>query len=108
MDAAVLSAIANERRRRILRLVWERDMPAGELAARFEVSWPAISQHLRVLREAGLVEDRREGRRRLYRTDARILGPLKPVLEQMWQDDLDQLAELAERDERDAAGGDQG
>lgn len=101
LDAAALRAIANGRRRRILRLVWDRDVPAGELAAQFDVTWPAISQHLRVLRDAGLVEERREGRRRLYRADASTVGPLAPVLEQMWRDDLDRLADLAEQEQRD-------
>lgn len=101
MHASALSAIANDRRRRILRLVWDRDVPAGELAAAFDVSWPAISQHLRVLREAGLVAERREGRSRLYRADASTVGALAPVLEQMWRDDLDRLADLAEQEERD-------
>lgn len=100
MDAAVLSAIANDRRRRILQLVWEREVPAGELAARFDVSWPAISQHLRVLKDAGLVRERREGRHRLYRADSQTVGPLVTVLEQMWRDDLDRLADLAEHEER--------
>jgi len=100
MDAAVLSAIANDRRRRILQLVWEQDVSAGELAARFDVSWPAISQHLRVLKDAGLVRERREGRHRLYRADSQTVGPLVAVLEQMWRDDLDRLADLAEQEER--------
>lgn len=101
VDAAALSAIANDRRRRILRLVWERDVPAGELASHFDVSWPAISQHLRVLKEAGLVREQRDGRRRLYRADSETVGDLAAVLESMWRDDLDRLAELAEREERE-------
>lgn len=94
---AVLDAIASPRRRRILHLVWDDELAAGELAARFEdVTWPAISQHLRVLKEAGLVTERREGRHRLYRADRGSLGPLATMLEQMWADDLDRLAALAE------------
>jgi DNA-binding transcriptional ArsR family regulator len=93
----VLDAIASPRRRRILQLVWDGELAAGELAGRFEdVTWPAISQHLRVLREAGLVIERREGRKRLYRADRGSLGPLAAMLEQMWADDLDRLAALAE------------
>ena len=101
MDTAALSAIANDRRRRILQLVWQHELAAGELAARFDVSWPAISQHLRVLREAGLVRERRQGRQRLYRADVQTLGPLAVVLEQMWREDLDRLAELAEHEQRE-------
>lgn len=93
----VLDAIASPRRRRILHLVWADELAAGELAGRFEdVTWPAISQHLRVLKEAGLVIERREGRQRLYRADRGALGPLATMLEQMWTDDLDRLAMLAE------------
>lgn len=95
MDAA-LSALRSPRRREILRLVWDEELPAGEIASRFEVSWPAISQNLRVLREAGLVTERRDGTRRLYRADKDGLGPLAEVLEQMWHDDLARLKALAE------------
>lgn len=100
MDAQALQAVASERRREILRLVWDRELAAGELATRFEVSWPAISQHLNVLKAAGLVTERRDGRRRLYTADPARLGPLAGMLERMWRDDLDRLAELAEAEER--------
>lgn len=77
--------------------MWDHELAAGALAGRFEdVTWPAISQHLRVLKEAGLVIERREGRQRLYRADRGSLGPLATMLEQMWADDLDRLAVLAE------------
>ncbi len=66
MEAA-LRAIAEPRRREILRLVWSAELPAGEIARRFDVTRPAISQHLSVLKEAGLVTERRDGTRRLYR-----------------------------------------
>jgi DNA-binding transcriptional ArsR family regulator len=100
MDTQTLKAVASERRREILRLVWDRELAAGELAQRFNVSWPAISQHLRVLKDAGLVTERRDGRRRLYSTDPARLGPLGEMLEQMWRADLDRLATLAEEEER--------
>jgi DNA-binding transcriptional ArsR family regulator len=96
MDPAVLEAVASERRRRILRLVRGREMSAGDLAAQFDVSWPAVSQHLRVLKEAGLIRERREGRRRMYSTDSDRLGLLEGILEEMWRHDLDRLAGLAE------------
>lgn len=100
MDATALRAVASERRRRILRLVWDRELAAGELARHFDISWPGVSQHLRVLKEAGLVRERREGRRRLYRADVEKAGPLAAVLEEMWSDGLDRLARLAEEEGR--------
>lgn len=100
MDAHALKAVASERRRHILRLVWDRELAAGELAQRFDVSWPAISQHLNVLKDAGLVRERRDGRRRLYSADTARLGPLAEVLEELWERDLDRLAELAEAEDR--------
>lgn len=93
---AALQALQSPRRRAILRLVWDAERPAGEIAEHFEVSWPAISQHLRVLREAGLVHQRRDGPRRLYTADRAALGPLVAVLERMWADDLGRLKALAE------------
>jgi DNA-binding transcriptional ArsR family regulator len=93
---AELRAIASPRRREILRLVWEEERASGDIAAHFDVSWPAISQNLRVLEDAGLVKTRRSGKSRLYRANRARLGPLKSVLLRMWEDDLDRLAALAE------------
>jgi DNA-binding transcriptional ArsR family regulator len=97
---AQLEAVSNPRRRAILRLVWEKERSAGEIAANFDVTWAAISQNLRVLREAGLVRERREGNRRLYRADRRALGPLAAVVKQMWEEDLAELKRVVERDRR--------
>lgn len=97
---AVLDAISNPRRREILRLVWDAERSAGEIAARFDVSWPAVSQNLRVLRTAGLITERREGTRRLYRADPAALGPLEAALRQMWEQDLDALADAMQRERR--------
>jgi len=94
---AHLKAISNPRRREILRLVWDRELSAGQIAARFDVSWPAVSQNLNVLRRAGLLSERREGARRLYRTDREALGPLEVVLRDMWEQDLDRLKDVVER-----------
>ena len=96
MQDVKLRAIASPRRREILRLVWDEERSSGDIASRFDVSWPAISQNLRVLEEAGLVRTRRCGTTRLYKADRSGLGPLKAVLTQMWQDDLDRLGQLAE------------
>ena len=87
----VLEAIANPRRREILRLVWDKELSAGEIASRFDVTWPAVSQSLGVLRRAGLVTERRESTRRFYRAEPARLGPLRLALEQMWAEDLSSL-----------------
>ena len=92
----VLNAISSARRREILRLVWERELSAGDIAARFDVSWPAISQNIAVLRKAGLVTERREANRRFYRADQQALGSLRPALQEMWALDLDRLRSVVE------------
>lgn len=94
-----LKILAAQRRRQILQLVWDRELAAGQIAAHFDVSWPAISQHLTVLREAGFVTERRDGRSRLYRTNPDALGALRAVIEAHWQSSLDRLRDLAEADE---------
>lgn len=101
MDPALLSALASPRRRAILGLVWDQELSAGEIARHFPVSWPAISQNLGVLRRAGVVTERREGTRRLYRADQSALGPLADVVKAMWAADLERLGQLAEADERE-------
>jgi DNA-binding transcriptional ArsR family regulator len=94
----MLEAVSNARRREILRLVWDRELAAGEIAARFDVSWPAISQSLGVLSKAGLLSERREANRRFYRADREAAGPLAVVLEQMWSADLARLQRVIEED----------
>lgn len=96
----VLQVVAEPRRRAILRLVWDQELPAGAIASRFDVSFPAVSQHLGVLREAGFVSVRRDGRTRLYRADRKALGPLRPMLEKMWNEKLDRLVGLIEEENR--------
>ena len=94
-----LKVIAEPRRQEILRLVWDRELSAGEIAAHFDVTFPAISQHLGVLARSRFVSVRREGVRRLYRADHKRLGHLKRVLEAMWRANLADLARLAEQAE---------
>src|SRR6266849_1263682 len=94
-----LKAIAEPRRRRILTLVRDGELSAGEIAAHFDVSRPAISQHLNVLKEAGLVSERRNGTRRLYRARPEGLGELKAFLEEFWDERLESLKREAERKE---------
>jgi DNA-binding transcriptional ArsR family regulator len=98
MDA--VQVIAEPRRREILRLVWDDELSAGEIAARFEVTFGAVSQHLKVLRDTGLVTLRKDGTKRFYRADREALGPLADYLQSMWSSRLDTLARLAEEAER--------
>lgn len=93
-----LQVVAEPRRRAILKLVWSRELAAGDIAAHFDVSFPAVSQHLGVLRDAGFVSVRSEGRTRLYRADPNALGPLRPMLEKMWNENLDRLVGLIEKE----------
>jgi DNA-binding transcriptional ArsR family regulator len=89
-----LGALADPTRRQIVALLARGELSAGDLAARFPVSRPAISRHLRVLREAGLVHDRTDGRRRLYVLDPRPLRELDAWLEpyrELWAQRLDAL-----------------
>lgn len=97
--SVVLEAAAEPRRREILRLVWTRELAAGDIAERLPVSFAAVSQHLKVLREAGLVVQRKDGRHRYYRARREALGPLGDVLEASWRGRLDRLARLAEAEE---------
>ena len=98
MDVA-LKAIANPHRREILRLVGIGELSAGEIAERFDVSRPAVSQHLSVLKEAGLVDERRDGTRRLYRANPNGLVELRDYLDQFWGERLDALKREAEHEE---------
>jgi DNA-binding transcriptional ArsR family regulator len=96
---AALKAIAEPRRRRILELVRDGELSAGEIAAHFEVTRPAISQHLGVLKEAGLVNERRNGTRRLYLARPEGLRDLQAFLDGFWDERLDALRREAERKE---------
>jgi DNA-binding transcriptional ArsR family regulator len=103
MEAA-LRAIAEPRRRRILELVGGRELSAGEIASHFEVTRPAISQHLGVLKEAGLVNERRNGTQRLYRARPQGFAELKVFLDGFWDEKLEALQREAEREEKDKRG----
>lgn len=93
--------IADPRRREILRLVWDAERPASEIADHFDITFGAVSQHLGVLRQAGLVVVRRDGSRRFYRADRVALRPYTSVLRLLWSEQLDRLAEMAEAEERE-------
>ena len=96
----VLKALVEPRRREILQLVGSREMPAGEIAGHFNVSRPAISQHLQVLKAAGLLTERRAGTRHLYQARPEALIELRRFLEQFWDDALGRLADAAEEEQR--------
>src|SRR5438552_18189494 len=99
MEAA-LKAIAGPRRRKILTLVRDGELSAGEIASHFDVTRPAVSQHLNVLKEAGLVSERRNGTRRLYRARPEGLAELKEFLEEFWDERLSALKREAEKEEK--------
>jgi DNA-binding transcriptional ArsR family regulator len=99
VDAA-LKAIVEPRRREILRLVAEEERSAGDIAEHFDVTRSAISQHLRVLREADLVTERRDGTRRLYLARPQGLDDLRAFLDAFWTDRLGDLKREAEAQQR--------
>jgi DNA-binding transcriptional ArsR family regulator len=98
MDA--LRALAEPRRQEILRVMGERELPAGEIARHFDVSRPAISQHLQVLKAAGLVTERVAGRQHLYRVQPEALESLRQFIGRFWDDALSRLAEAAEAEQK--------
>jgi DNA-binding transcriptional ArsR family regulator len=97
---ATLRAIAAPHRRQILALVRDGELSAGEIAAHFDVTRPAISQHLNVLKEVGLVSERRNGTKRLYRARPEGLAEIRAFLEGFWDARLETLKREAEREER--------
>ena len=97
---AALKAIAGPRRRQILTLVRDGELSAGEIAGHFDITRPAVSQHLNVLKEAGLVNERRNGTRRLYRARPEGLVELRDFLQGFWDVRLDELKRQAEKEER--------
>ena len=102
MDAQ-LRALAEPRRREILRLIWSQELPAGDIAANFDVTRPAISQHLTVLKDAGLIVERRDGTRRLYSARKDTLAQVITFLGSFWDARLDALKLAAEAEQLNAA-----
>ena len=97
VDTSVLAVVASPRRREILRLVWNAEMAAGEIhRAMPDVTFGAVSLQLRTLEQAGLLRARSDGRNRLYKARQKSLGPLKEMLERMWDDALWRLKLAAE------------
>jgi DNA-binding transcriptional ArsR family regulator len=95
---AVLRALADPNRRDIIRLIHDTELPAGQIAAHFTLTQQAVSQHLTVLKKAGLLDERREGTRRLYRFQSDALTPVRELLDEFWPDALKRLKGVVERD----------
>lgn len=93
-----LRALAEPRRRAILQLVAHDELSAGEIAAAFDVTRPAVSQHLTVLKNAGLLVERRDGTRRMYRAEPSGLQALREMLDELWASSLDIARRLVEAD----------
>jgi DNA-binding transcriptional ArsR family regulator len=100
MQDQVFYAIADQHRRQILRLIQDLELSSGEIAAHFDVTRPAISQHLRVLSDAKLVTMRKEGTRRLYRARPEGLAQVREFLDEFWGASLERLKEAAENQEK--------
>ena len=98
--AAAIEALADPTRREVFERLRSGPRAVGELAAELPVSRPAVSQHLRVLKEAGLVSDRRNGTRRLYSVEPKGLAELRAYLEEFWTEALAAFKAAAEREEK--------
>jgi len=94
----VLQAIAEPHRQAVVRVLGDGELSAGEIAAHFTLTRQAVSQHLQVLRHAGLVDERREGTRRLYRLRPERIAELTAFLDEMWSGGLGRLKDTVEAD----------
>ena len=99
----VFEAIAQPKRREILRLLASGERSAGEVAARFDVTQPAVSQHLKVLKTAGLVADRQVGTRRIYEVDRDGLAGVRAYFDRFWREAMTGFKETVERKHEDLA-----
>jgi DNA-binding transcriptional ArsR family regulator len=99
VDDSAIKAATNPRRRRILQLVWDAELSSQEIASHFEdVTWQSVSLNLKVLKQAGLVTERREGTHRFYRADRKRLAALESLLQTMWRRDLQTLGSVLKRE----------
>jgi DNA-binding transcriptional ArsR family regulator len=94
---AAFAALADPTRRKVLEKLMTGPRPVGEIAAGLPISRPAVSQHLKVLKDAGLVNDRADGARRIYAIDPRGLGAMRAWLDQFWDTALDAFKAELER-----------
>lgn len=92
-----IAALADPTRRAIFERLADRPSSVGELAKELPVTRPAVSQHLRVLRDAGLVTDRRDGNRRIYRLDPHGVGAVRAYLDQFWKRSLTAFKDAVEK-----------
>jgi DNA-binding transcriptional ArsR family regulator len=99
IDMQAMALLAEPNRLEIVRLVWTTELSAGEIAKQFTTTFGAVSQHLRRLRDAGLITQRRDGKRLMYKTNRAALGPLAIALEAMWTEKLETLKNLAEAEQ---------
>jgi len=102
MDA--LQIVAEPRRRQILAMVWDNELPVTEIASRFDISLAAISQHLSILKQAEMVTMRKDGNRHLYSANHGALETFKPILESMWGSMLGDLAKTIEAEQGEESG----
>jgi len=100
-NGEVIAALADPTRRAVFEQLRDGPRPVGEIAARLPVSRPAVSQHLRVLKEAGLVTERRDGTRRLYRIDPNGVGAIRDYFDQFWTDALAAFKAAAEAEQKE-------
>jgi DNA-binding transcriptional ArsR family regulator len=100
MNDRVFAALADPTRRTLFERIAERPQSVGALAAQLPVSRPAVSQHLKVLKDAGLVEDEPRGTSRIYRIDPQGLGPIRRWLDQQWDRSLNNFKQLAEQEDQ--------
>ena len=98
-NATAFAALADPLRQTILERLAERPMAVGELASGLPVPRPAVSQHLKILKDAKLVRDEAQGTRRIYSLDPAGLGPIRAWLDRFWDPALDAYVEAAERED---------
>ena len=96
-----IRALAEPKRRAILELIANEELSAGEIAEHFDVTRPAVSQHLTVLKSAGLIAERRDGTKRLYRIEPEGISELRQFVENLWSSARDTARRLVEEDHRD-------
>src|SRR5438270_9766633 len=101
MNERIFAALADPTRRALFERIAQRPQSVGALAAQLPVSRPAVSQHLKVLKEAGLVQDEAQGAARIYRIDPQGLGPMRKWLDQQWDRSLANFKRLAEQEDQE-------
>jgi DNA-binding transcriptional ArsR family regulator len=101
MSDRIFAALADPTRRQLFERVAEQPQSVGALARQLPVSRPAVSQHLRILKDAGLVSDEARGTSRIYRIDPKGLGPMRRWLDEQWERSLANFKALAEQEDKE-------